>query len=111
MHLIIGEADGYIKEKNGTTYLVFTSTDGNKKVLAKFTKLWDKTKDRIETINGGKKGKYEEDVMKIRFKSDDNLPLNAILKLHILTVIVRSVFEEDGKYYPRVFLEECLYEA
>ena len=49
--------------------------------------------------------------MKIRFKSDDNLPLNAILKLHILTVIVRSVFEEDGKYYPRVFLEECLYEA
>ena len=39
LHLIIGKADGYIKEKNGTTYLVFTSTDGNKKVLAKFTQL------------------------------------------------------------------------
>ena len=40
--------------------------------------------------------------MKINFNSDDNLPLSKILKLHMLTVIVRSVFEKDGKYYPQV---------
>ena len=28
----------------------------------------------------------------------------------MLTVIVRSVFDEDGNYYPLVFLDECLYE-
>ena len=28
----------------------------------------------------------------------------------MLTVVVRSVFEEDGKYYSPVFLDECLYE-
>ena len=44
--------------------------------------------------------------MKIRFESDDNLPLGRILILHMLTVIVRSVFEEDGKYYPQIFLDE-----
>ena len=38
--------------------------------------------------------------MKIKFSSDGNLPLNKILKRHMLTVIVRSVFEQDGKYYP-----------
>ena len=48
--------------------------------------------------------------MEIKFNSDDNQPLNKILKLHNLTIIVRSVFEEDSKYYPRVFLDECLYE-
>ena len=48
--------------------------------------------------------------MKIEFNSDYNLPLSKILKLRMLTVIVRSVFEEDGKYYPQVFLDECLYE-
>ena len=48
--------------------------------------------------------------MKTKFNSDDNLPLNKILKLHMLTVIVRSAFGEDGKYYPQVFLDECLYE-
>ena len=48
--------------------------------------------------------------MKIKFNSDDKLPLNKILKLHILTIVVRSVFEEDGKYYAQVFLDECSYE-
>ena len=47
--------------------------------------------------------------MKTMFESDDNLPLNKILKLHNLTVVVRSVFQEDNKYYPKVFLDECLY--
>ena len=44
--------------------------------------------------------------MKIRFESVNNLPLNKILKLQMLTVIVSSVFQEDGKYYPQVFLDE-----
>ena len=48
--------------------------------------------------------------MKIKFNSDDNLPLNKTLKLQNITIIVRSVFKEDGKYYPQIFLDECLYE-
>ena len=48
--------------------------------------------------------------MKVIFNSDDNLPLNKILKPHNLTIVVRYVFQEDKKYYPQVFSEECLYE-
>ena len=48
--------------------------------------------------------------MKIKFSSDDNLALNKILKLNMLTVVARSVFQENRKYYPQVFLDECLYE-
>ena len=48
--------------------------------------------------------------MKIKFDSDDNLPLNKMLKFSILTIIIRSVFEKDGKYYPQMFLDDCLYE-
>ena len=48
--------------------------------------------------------------MEIKFISDDDLLLNKILKLHMLAIIVRSVFEEDGKYCPQVFLNEYLYE-
>ena len=48
--------------------------------------------------------------MKIKVNSDDNLPLNKALKLHNLTVVIRSPFEEDGKYYPQFSLDECLYE-
>ena len=49
--------------------------------------------------------------MKIKVNSDDDLPLIRILKLHMLTIIIRSVFEENGKYYSQAFLDECLYEV
>ena len=56
----------------------------------------------METINGEKSGEYEKDYMKIKFNSDDDFTLNKILKLHMLITIVRSCFEEDGKYYSQV---------
>ena len=49
--------------------------------------------------------------MKIKFNSDDDLPLNKTLQLYMLTMTFRSDFEEDGKCYPQVFLDECLYEV
>ena len=48
--------------------------------------------------------------MKIKFNSDDNLPLNKTLKLHNVTIVTRSVFEKNGKCYLQVYLDECLYE-
>ena len=47
--------------------------------------------------------------MKIKFNRNYDLPLNKQLKFLNLTIIVRNVFEEDGKYYPQTFLDECLY--
>ena len=65
----------------------------------------------IEKINNNKSGEYEKDYRKIKFNSDDKLPLNKELKFLSVTVVIRSVFEEDGKYYPQAFLDDCLYES
>ena len=86
-------------------------TDSNNEGLKKYAEVWSRIKDQIEKINNGKLKGYEKDYMKIKFNSDDNLPLNSQLKFLSVTIIVRSVFEEDGKYYPQVFLDECLYEV
>ena len=48
--------------------------------------------------------------MKIKFNSDDNLSLKKVRKLRNLTIIVRYVFEEDGKNYLQVFVNDCFYE-
>ena len=48
--------------------------------------------------------------MKIKFNSDDDLPLNKPLKFHAMTIIIRSVFEEDVKLYSQLFLDDTLYE-
>ena len=51
---------------------------------------------------------YDKDYMKIKFDSDDNLPLNKLLKFYALTIIIRSIFERGGKYYPQIFLDDAL---
>ena len=48
--------------------------------------------------------------MKTKFNSDGNLPSNKTLKLYDMTIIIKFVFEEHGKFYPQVNLDECLYE-
>ena len=47
---------------------------------------------------------------KIKFNSDDKLPLNKPPKFHAMSTIVRSVFEEGGKFYPQLFLDNDLHE-
>ena len=48
--------------------------------------------------------------MKIKFNSDDNLPISKPLKFYLMTITIRSVFEDDSKRYLEVFLDDTLYE-
>ena len=93
VYLLLNHANRYIEEKNGNKYLVFDSTNENKEVLKKYADTWDRIK----------KNYYEKDYMKIKFNSVDDLPLNKPLKFHAMTILIRFVFEEDGKPYPQVF--------
>ena len=110
LYLSVNHTSGYIKEKNGNKYLIFDdSTDENKELLKKYRDVWE-TKTKIKATNGGKENDYEKDYMKIKFNSDDDLPLNKPLKFQAMTTIIRSVFEEDAKLYPQIFLDDTLYE-
>ena len=106
----INHASGYIEEKNGNKYLIFDSVDENKEVLKKYADVWDGIKNKIKAINGDKENDYGKDYMKIKFNSDDDLPLNKPLKFHAMTIIIRSVFEEDDKLYLQIFLDDTLHE-
>ena len=64
--------------------------------------------NKIETVSSG--CYYEHEFMKIKFNSNDDLPLNKRLKFHLMIIAIRSVFEEDGKLYPQAFLDDVLYE-
>ena len=109
LYLCVDHANGYIEGINGNKYSIFDSTDENKKLLKKYNDVWNGIKDKIKKVSSGKCD-YENDYLKIRFNSDDNLPLNKPLNFHNMTITIRSVFEEDGKLYPQVFLDDTLYE-
>ena len=89
--------------------MVFDSTDENKELLKKYNDVWNGIRDKIKIVNSCECD-YERDYMKIKFNSDDNLPLDKPLKFHNMTITIRYVFEEAGKLYPQVFLDDDLYE-
>ena len=47
---------------------------------------------------------------KIRFSSDIDLPLGTIIQFKILTIVIRCMIKKDGKYYPEIYLDECMYD-
>ena len=85
--------------------MVFVLTKNNKKVSGIYRKL------KIETINGGESIKYKKDFMRIRSDSNDELPLNKILNIPILSVVVKFVFQNENKCYPQIHIHECEYEC
>ena len=89
--------------------MVFDSAGENKELIKKYSDLFNGIRDEIKEINSDECDN-EKDYMKIKFNSNDDLPLNKPLKFHLMTITIRSIFEEDGKLYPQVFLDDTLYE-
>ena len=99
LYLIFGKVNGYFEEING-----------NKKIMErkkKYEELWIKIRDLIRSITKNLDD-YDEKYMKIKFDSDDNLPLNKTIEIPIVAIVVRAVFYENNKYYPQLFLDEFI---
>ena len=81
-----------------------------KKKLKKKKKeeLWNKIRDLIRSITKNADD-YDENYMKIKFNSDDELPRNKTIEISSMIIVVRAVFHENDKYYPHIVLDECLY--
>ena len=107
LYLNIYTLNGFIEAKDGSKYLKVALTDNNNNVLKKCSEVWKGIKNQIVKINNGLGGEYDKDYMKIKFDFDA-LPVNKVMKFYDLTIIIRSIFERDGKYYPQIFLDNSL---
>ena len=77
-------------------------------LVMKYNEIWDEIKNKIKAINSGewnsvKENDYEKDFIKIKFNLNDDLPLSKPLNFHAMTIIIRSVFDEDSRLYPQFF--------
>ena len=88
---------------------MFGSTNKNKEALKNYLKLWKETKRKIEVINNDEPIEYKKDFIKIKFESDDDLSLGKTFNIADIIIVVASVLEKNGKYYPKHLLDECAY--
>ena len=92
--------NGYFAEINGNKYLTLVPTNENKE--KKYEELWSKIRDLIRSITKNSDD-YDEKYMKIKFNSDDELPLNTKIEIPSMIIVVKAVLHENKKYYPQVF--------
>ena len=107
LYLIFGKVNGYFKETNGNKYLTLVPTNKSKEKMKKYEELWIKIRDLIRSKTKNLND-YDEKHMKIKFNSDDNSSLNKTIQILIVTIVIRTVFLENNRYYPQVFLDERL---
>ena len=115
MYFVINRLIGYIEEIEGWSdkYLIVSKNVCNKNINSVLDTIWGSIENKIEDIINPYPEHYSnikiKDYYKFRFNSDTDLPLDTTIEFRSLVINVSCVIEKDNKYYPEIYLNECLY--
>ena len=103
LYLMINRIKGHFEEVDGDKYLIISSENGD--IMQKYQEVFDGIKEIIKKINDYSQPiKYDDNYMKIKSNTDDNIPLNKDIYFPTISIIIRSVTQKDGIYYPQLSL-------
>ena len=89
LYLMINKIKGYF-ELDGDKYLIISSENGD--IMQKYQEVFDGIKEIIKKINDYSYPiKYDDNYMKIKFNTNDNILLNKIIYFPTITITIRSV--------------------
>ena len=104
LYLIVRHLFGRIEKIEGSRDRYLVVDENNKEVINVFLIK------RNNKITFGNADNKVSEYNKLRFSSDVDLPLDTLIEFHMLTIVINCVIEKGNKYYPEIYLEECLYE-
>ena len=64
---------------------------GDADILRKFANIWKSIRAKTEENTDGIV-QYDNNNMRIKFEGNDNLPTDNTVNMHLVTIIIRSVF-------------------
>ena len=130
LYVMINQVFCFVGEKNVVKYLKIGK--GNKKLEDSILAIWNKVfsgiKYNIKNINheykkfseckgvsdceefGKIKVDYDEDFDKIKFASNNNLPIEKLIYFPTITVVNKCVIKQGDLFYPQVYLDDALYQ-
>ena len=91
LYLMFNKINGYFEEINGAKYLTLVRTNESKEKIKKYEELWIKIGDLIKSVTKNSDD-HDEKYMRIKFDTDEKLPLNKTIKIRIIIVVVRAFF-------------------
>ena len=109
LYLVFNYLDAVFRKSGKNKYLIFSSTEKIKAMLENCTDTFGEIAEQIESMTDDKV-KYHKDIMRIKFKTNDDLVFNEIINIPVCVIVVSSIFEEDGNYYPQISSHDYFYE-
>ena len=111
LHFVINRLLCYIEEieESSDKCLVVLSSVRNKNIKSALDNIWSSIEIKIEDMIYPIPNIKIKDYNKFRFNSDIDLPLNTITEFRSILINVSCVIKKDNEYYPKIYLEECLY--
>ena len=83
--------------------MIFTSK--SQKMM--YTRIWEEIKKAIDKVEAF--SNYNKNYDVISFDTYDILSLNSIINISSLTIIIKSVFKDNNRFYPQIYLTNCRY--
>ena len=118
LYLVVRHLFGRVEKMQGSSNRYLVVDENNKEVINVFEKLWKFIKDEInrlikrnDKITFGNADNKINDYNKLRFSSDVDLLLDTLIEFHMLTIVINCIIEKSNKYYPEIYLDECLYKT
>ena len=111
LYFVINRLIGYIEETEGSSgkYLVVATNVRNKDIISVLDMLWGSIENKINPKPIYPNSIEIKDYDKFRFNSNTNLPLDTLIGFRSLVINVSCVIEKNNEYYPKIYLDECLY--
>ena len=109
LYLIFNKMNRYIEEINENQFSTLIPIDESKEKRKKIWRTWSKIRNLISLVTKNSDD-FDDKYIKIKFNSDDNLPLNKAIKLPRMIIVAQTIFLKNGKYYPQHFCDKCLYQ-
>ena len=95
LYLVFNHLDGVFQRSGENKYLIFPSTEKNRIMLDNYKELFDEIAEQIELMTDNEV-KYSKDIIKIKFKTNDHLPIGEIINIPVCVIIVSSIFKEKN---------------
>ena len=89
LYLIIDKVNGYFEKVNENKYLTLVPTKEIKEIIKKYEELWRKIRELTRSITKISDN-YDENYMKTKLDSDDELPLNKTIEIHSMIIVIRD---------------------
>ena len=114
-HIVFNNIECIFNKSRIYSYLIFCESDKNNDMINDYFKIIDQIGEEItswiDELEEDDSFKLRSDIMKFKFRTDDNLVYNEKINIPVCVISLSSVIKRKNNYYPNCRLQKCFYES